>query len=105
MKIKVRDLPLDQVLSIPPEPHLRPRVPRMFFRTLVKLASQPDLRAVHFRFTSHGMERLGKHEPALILMNHSSFIDLKIAYEILYPRPFNIVCTSDGFVGKRWLMR
>ncbi|MDD7676050.1 MAG: 1-acyl-sn-glycerol-3-phosphate acyltransferase [Eubacteriales bacterium] len=105
MKIKVRDLPLDQVLSIPPEPHLRPRVPRMFFRTLVKLASQPDLRAVHFSFTSHGMERLGKHEPALILMNHSSFIDLKIAYEILYPRPFNIVCTSDGFVGKRWLMR
>ena len=23
----------------------------------------------------------------------------------LYPRPFNIVCTSDGFVGKEWLMR
>ena len=38
-------------------------------------------------------------------MNHPSFIDLKIASTILYPRPFNIVCTSDGFVGKDWLMR
>ncbi|MBQ0070420.1 MAG: hypothetical protein KBS81_00950, partial [Spirochaetales bacterium] len=32
-------------------------------------------------------------------------IDLEIASSILYPRPFNIVCTSDGFVGKDWLMR
>ena len=51
------------------------------------------------------MERLGRREPCLILMNHSSFIDLKIAASILYPRPFNIVCTSDGFVGKNGLMR
>lgn len=50
------------------------------------------------------MERLGKREPCLILMNHSSFIDLKIAATILYPCPFNIVCTSDGFVGKSGLM-
>lgn len=105
MKIKVRDLPLEDVLAIPPEIHLRPRKPGMFFRTLVRAVSEPDLRAVHFSYTEHGMEKLDPREPALILMNHSSFIDLKIAYKILYPRPFNIVCTSDGFVGKRWLMR
>ena len=51
------------------------------------------------------MERLGKKQPCLILMNHSSFIDLEIASTILFPRPFNIVCTTDGFVGKNWLMR
>lgn len=51
------------------------------------------------------MEKLGKNEPCLILMNHSSFIDLKIAASVLYPRAFNIVCTSDGFVGKSRLMR
>ena len=38
-------------------------------------------------------------------MNHSSFIDLKMATTIWYPKPLNIVCTSDGFVGKEWLMR
>ena len=46
------------------------------------------------------MEKLRRGEPCLYLMNHSSFIDLKIASTILYPRPFNIVCTSDGFVGR-----
>jgi hypothetical protein len=51
------------------------------------------------------MERLSRREPALILMNHSSFIDLKIASTLLFDRPFNIVCTNDGFVGKNWLMR
>ena len=51
------------------------------------------------------MENLSADEPALFLMNHSSFIDLKIAGTILYPRPFNIICTSDGFVGKNGLMR
>ena len=30
---------------------------------------------------------------------------MKIASTVLYPRPFNVVCTSDGFVGKNWLMR
>ena len=43
--------------------------------------------------------------PFLILMNHSSFIDLKIASKIFYPLPYCIVCTSDAFVGKEWLMR
>ena len=51
------------------------------------------------------MERLGKKEPCLVLMNHSSFIDLKIAATLLARRPFHIVCTNDGFVGKKWLMR
>ena len=38
-------------------------------------------------------------------MNHSSFIDLKIASRIFFPKPYGIVCTSDGFVGKGLLMR
>ena len=105
MKIKNRDLPYDEVLAIPREPHLPPKRPTMLFRTLLKTLSARELRAVDFSYTSKGMERLGPDEPALILMNHSSFIDLKIAATVLYPRPFNIVCTSDGFVGKRGLMR
>lgn len=50
------------------------------------------------------MERAGKG-PWLVLMNHSSFLDFEIAAKILWPRPFNIVATSDGFVGREWLMR
>ena len=60
---------------------------------------------VGFKYEKIGMEKLSKKEPALILMNHSSFIDLKIASALLFPRRYNIVMTSDGFVGKNLLMR
>ena len=105
MKIKVTDKSYEQVLALPQEEHRKPLKPSIFFRTLLKLLSAADLKATNFHCRSLGMERLGADEPCLFLMNHSSFIDLKIASTILYPRPFNIVCTSDGFVGKAWLMR
>ena len=105
MKIKNRAMSYDEVLSLPAEPHLPPKRPSLFFRTLLKVLSQPELRAVDFTYTTKGMERLNSDEPAMFLMNHSSFIDLKIAASTLHPRPFNIVCTSDGFVGKQGLMR
>ena len=105
MKIKVTDKSYKEVMALPREEHRKPLKPSIFFRTLLKLLSSADLKATNFHCRSIGMERLGADEPCLILMNHSSFIDLKIASTILYPRPFNIVCTSDGFVGKEWLMR
>lgn len=104
MKIKERPLSYDQVVALPREDRGKPRRPSPLFRLLLKTLSGADLKATHFQCRAEGMERLGKDEPALFLMNHSSFIDLKIAASILYPRPFNIVCTSDGFVGKRRLM-
>lgn len=105
MKIKNRPLDYEKVLVLPPEKHLPPKKPSLFYRTLLKTLSGADLKATEFTYETEGMERLGKKQPALFLMNHSSFIDLKIAATMLYPRPFNIVCTSDGFVGKRGLMR
>ena len=105
MKIKVVDMPYEQALAQPREKHTPPRRPSMLFRTLLRALSAPDLRATHFRCDRVGMERLGPDEPCLVLMNHSCFLDLKIAAAVLYPRPFNIVCTSDGFVGKAGLMR
>lgn len=105
MKIKVKKMDYDEVLKQPSSKKLPPRRPSILFRTLLKLLSSSDLKATNFTYTQTGMERWGKNEPALILMNHSSFIDLKIASTVIYPRPFNIVCTSDGFVSKEWLMR
>lgn len=105
MKIKVRKARYEDVLARPAEPHRHPLRPGPLFRLILKVLSASDLKATHFTHREIGMEKLGKREPCLILMNHSSFIDLKIAATILYPRPFNIVCTSDGFVGKGWLMR
>ena len=107
MKIKVIEKSYSEVLEYyekNPVKHAKPKRPNIFFRTLLKLVSIPDLIATHFSCKKVGMEKLGKKEPALILMNHSSFIDLEIISSILYPRPFNIVATTDGFIGKNWLM-
>ncbi len=104
MKIKIVDMRYEDVLKLPPEKRQKPRRPSLFFRTLMRVLSASDLRKVHFSCKRIGMEKLEKHEPCIVLMNHSSFIDLKIATALLYPRPLNIVCTSDGFVGKRRLM-
>lgn len=105
MKIKIKEMAYEEVLALPAEEHRSPVKPVWIFRFLLKLLSLPDMWATRFTCREIGMEKLGKKEPCLILMNHSSFIDLKIAATILYPRPFNIVCTSDGFVGKSRLMR
>lgn len=105
MKIKIKEMPYDAVMALKPQKKFKPKKPNILFRTLLKTVSFPDLFATRFKCKKIGMERLGKKEPCLFLMNHSSFIDLKIASSILYPRPFNIVCTTDGFVGKNWLMR
>jgi len=105
MKIKTAEMSYTDVINLPKKPKFVPKKPNMLFRTLLKVVSAPELFSVRFKCNKIGMDRLGKKEPCLILMNHSSFIDLKIASSVLYPRPFNIVCTSDGFVGKNFLMR
>ena len=105
MKIKNTEISYEALSSMEAPKHIPPKTPNIFFRTLLKLVSLPELWSVGFKCRRVGMERLGKKEPALILMNHSSFIDLKIAPYVLYPRKFNIVATLDAFIGKEWLMR
>ncbi len=104
MKIK-KGISYKEILEKPKKKAKKPHRPTFLFRTAVRMASIPDLLATKFEYTTEGMEKLSKKEPCLVLMNHSSFIDLKIASKILYPRKYNIVCTSDGFIGKDWLMR
>lgn len=105
MKIKTMKKSYEEVLAIPHRERPLPKPQALFFRWLLKTLSVGELKKVHFTCEEIDMDRLGEGEPCLILMNHSSFLDLKIASTILYPRSFHIVCTADGFVGKEWLMR
>ena len=105
MKIKVIDKKYSEVLAIERKKHKKPRRPDVFFRTLLKLVSLPDLIKTRFKCKRIGMDKVSKKEPRLVIMNHSSFIDLEIVSSVLYPRPFNIVATTDAFIGKELLMR
>ncbi len=104
MKIKTKELTYEQVMALPKPEHKKPKRPNWLFRTLVRALATGDLWATHFKHTKD----LSNDEdggPYLILMNHSSFIDLKIASAMLYPKPYCIVSTTDAMVGKAWLMR
>ena len=105
MKIKTKKLSYDRVCALPRPPHRKPWRPNILLQTVIRVLSILDLFPTKFTFEKHGMEKLGKKEPCLILMNHSCFLDLKIASRIFYPKRYNIICTSDGFVGKELLMR
>lgn len=104
MKIKTGQLDFENVKFLQKPKHKNPMKPNFLISSVIRLASIPDLMATNFNYTQERMD-LVEGKPCLILMNHSSFIDLKIASKIFYPKPYGIVCTSDGFVGKRQLMR
>ena len=105
MKIDTRTLPYEEVLKLPRLKHKNPRKPSRLLATVVRIASMPTLLKTKFSYTTERMELVGD-QPCLILMNHCSFTDMKLAYGIFYPKPFGIVTSVDamsGFLGK--LMR
>ena len=104
MKIKVTDLSYEEAIKKEWQHH-NPVMPSLLLKVIINLISKSELKAVGFSYESQNMDKLSDNEPCLILMNHSSFIDLKIAEHIFNKRPLSIVCTSDGFIGKEWLMR
>ena len=105
MKIKTLEKSYDEVMAIKPPKHLQPTKTNLFWQTLTKVISETILLSTHFTRSEVGMEKLGKNEPALILMNHSGFTDFEIAYSMLYPRKFNTVAAYETFMGLEWLMR
>ncbi|MBE6585594.1 MAG: hypothetical protein E7645_03605 [Ruminococcaceae bacterium] len=104
MKIKTKEMTYEEVMALPKPEHKKPKRPNWLFRTLVRALAMGDLWATHFKHTQD-FSNDEDGGPYLILMNHSSFIDLKIASAMLYPKPYCIVSTTDAMVGKAWLMR
>jgi len=98
MKIKTRHKTFEEVMALPKGKHRLPRRPSFLLHTVIRIASVFDLLATRFSYTSEGMEKVGK-EPCLILMNHSSFTDMKLAFGIFYPRRLGIVTSVDAMSG------
>ncbi len=105
MKIKVQNADYADVIKKAKGINSRPHKQWWILKVLVALLSKGDFKETDFSYSEEGMNALQKNEPCLILMNHSSFIDLKIAFRVFRDRRFSIVCTSDGFIGKNFLMK
>ena len=98
MKINTRNLPYEEVLKLPRLEHRTPRMPSRLLAGVVRIASAPTLWKTKFHYTTERMELVGD-EPCLILMNHCSFTDMKLAYGIFYPKPLGIVTSVDAMTG------
>ncbi len=105
MNIPVKHKDLDAVMAMPRPKHRKPIKPWLLLQAAIRLVSLPTVWKTGFTYDRHRMELLDPKEPVLILMNHSSFTDMKLANAIFFPKRYNIVTTADAFVGQEWLLR
>ena len=109
VKTTMKTLDYASVMALKRPGYKKPRKPNLFWRVLIRVLSFFGMLGSGFHYESEGMQKLGKDEPCLVLMNHTCFLDMEIAQRILFPRPLNIVCSNDGFIGffglMEWLMR
>lgn len=105
MKIKVIEKSYPEVMALPVPKHEKPKRMGMFWRVLIKALSATNLHRYHVDYRESGMEKLAPKEPCLVLMNHSSFIDMQIVGDYLFPRPFSVVTTTDAYVGLSWVLK
>ena len=109
MKTTVRKLDYEKVMALPRPERKLPRKPGLFWRWLIRFLCVFGMMGTKFSYTTERMELLEKDEPCLILMNHTCFQDMEVAYKIMSPRVMNIVASNDGFLGffglMEWLMR
>lgn len=109
LKISVKKADYESVMTRPRPEHQNPKYPKLFWRVLIRLLTIIGMAGTGFQIEKdERMERI-KDEPCLILMNHSCFLDMQIAHRAMFPRPFNIITTSDAFVGlwglMEWVLR
>ena len=109
MKTTIKKMDYDAVMALPRPVRKTPKKPNIFWRTLINILSYFALLGTGFTYKTEGLEKIPKGQPCLILMNHTCFNDMEMAYRILSPRIFNVVASNDGFIGfwglMAWLMR
>ena len=109
MKTSVKKLDFDQAVARPRPEHKQPRKPLLFWRVLIRLLTIIGMAGTDFKYDMDERAEEALKEPCLILMNHSCFLDMQIAHRVLFPRAFNIITTSDAFVGlfglMNWVLR
>ena len=98
MKINTKEMSYEQVLALPRLKHKTPLKPSRLLAAIVRIACIPTLLKTGFSYTTERMELIGD-QPCLILMNHSSFTDMKLAFGIFYPRRMGIVTSVDAMTG------
>ena len=86
MKIKTVKKKYSDVMALPRPKHVKPKKPWFILRLLIRILAIWDMLVTGFRCSFPDRKKIPKG-PYLILMNHSSFIDLKIVSRIFFTYP------------------
>ena len=109
MKISVKNMDFDQAMARLRPEHKQPKKPAFFWRGLIRLLTIVGLAGTGFSYDIDERAKKALEQPCLVLMNHSCFLDMQIAHRVMFPKPFNIITTSDAFVGlwglMNWVLR
>ena len=105
MKTTMKKMDYEKVIALPRPKVRKPIKPHLFWRVLIRFLTIFGMLGTKFRYETEGFEKISKDEPCLVLMNHTCFQDMEVAYRILFPRAFNIVASNDGFIGFFGLMQ
>ncbi len=77
---------------------------RRFLMPLVWLLALPETFKRRLKLTKVNMKEIST-EPYLLINNHNSFYDFKVATRAIFPRRATYVVAIDGFINREGLMR
>jgi len=80
-----------------------PIKPKWYLQLLAWVLAIPETFIVHSNIRKHNMR--GLKGPYILLCNHNSFLDFKVATRAIFPKKSNYIVAVDGFIGREGLMR
>lgn len=81
----------------------KPRKSTWYLQLLAWVLSFPETFMVKARI--HKVNMKGLKGPYIMLCNHNSFLDFKVATRAVFPRSSNYVVAIDGFINREKLLR
>ena len=80
-----------------------PKKAKWYLQLVAWLLSFPETSAVRSKIKKVNME--GLKDPYILLCNHNSFVDFKVATRAIFPKRATYIVAVDGFINREWLLR
>ncbi|MBN2299719.1 MAG: hypothetical protein JXC31_00860 [Acholeplasmataceae bacterium] len=95
---------IDEVKAMPRfDMKKMPIRPKWYLQVLAWVLAFPETFAVHSKIRKHNMSNL--KGPYILLCNHNSFLDFKVATRAVFPRRSSYIVAIDGYIGREQIMR
>lgn len=105
--MKIKDIVYKSIQEVNEMPRFdlleKPKKAKWYLQLLAWILSFPETYFVKAKINKVNME--GLKGPYIMLCNHNSFLDFKVATRAVFPRSSNYVVAIDGFINRENLLR